>query len=251
MTSENGGFHPNGSGAPPIVPFPGPPTSAPVLAPAPAPLAPAAPVAVAEPPAEELSPETLIFRSGLITPDQLGELVQERVRSGRPAHEIVIERGWADAAMVAQALVGQVPVQPSPPPVQPVPVEQPPALELVPEPVQEPAPSFTWQPEPALEQPVAAVLPEPEPAAAEPAAAAADAHTEPSAGAELEFSVSLHFAGGERVQLGSFAGAAAAKDAAREAAARLAAADEGWPFLGGRFVRPEAVLSVAVDAVVR
>lgn len=229
------------------------------------------------PPAEaDPSPETLLFRTGLLSPDQLGELVQERVGSGRSVEEIVVERGWLDAETVARAL-GQGAAAPSVP--APVPAAEPhpdpfaiPVVEPTPEPPQELhqpvvaesaiaslAPSVAptaFEPvhvEPATVEPatVAPVTVEPvavEPATVEPAQPV-EQPQEPAAAA-VEFRVSIRFAGNECVEVASHADAGEAKAAAHALVAQLSEGGE-WPFVGGRFVRPEAVLSVDVDAVVR
>ena len=229
------------------------------------------------PPAEaDPSPETLLFRTGLLSPDQLGELVQERVGSGRSVEEIVVERGWLDAETVARAL-GQEASAPS----VPAPV---PAVEPHPDPFAIPVVEPTPEALPELHQPVAAepaiasfapavapttfepvrvesaivehVAVEPvavEPVAVEPVAVELAQPVEQpraQAAATVEFRVSIRFAGNECVEVASHADAGEAKAAAQALVAQLAQGVE-WPFVGGRFVRPEAVLSVDVDPVVR
>jgi hypothetical protein len=51
--------------------------------------------------------------------------------------------------------------------------------------------------------------------------------------------------------MATHAGAEEAKSAAQALVAQLSSERAEWPFVGGRFVRPDAVLSVDVDAVVR
>jgi hypothetical protein len=68
---------------------------------------------------------------------------------------------------------------------------------------------------------------------------------------EVEFRVVVRFAGNEVVEIARFASPDEAKGCAHALAAELAGAKDEWPFLGGRYVRPEAVLSVDVDAIVR
>jgi hypothetical protein len=63
--------------------------------------------------------------------------------------------------------------------------------------------------------------------------------------------VTIRFVGNECVEIASHADAVAAKAAAQALVAQLSQERGEWPFVGGRFVRPEAVLSVDVDAVVR
>ena len=62
------------------------------------------------------------------------------------------------------------------------------------------------------------------------------------------FSVSVRLADGEQLAVGEFADLGAADQCAAELARRLAAEEEiGWPRVGGRFVRPAAIVSVDVD----
>jgi hypothetical protein len=247
------------------------------------------PIATVAPVTSDATPETLIFRAGLLTPDQLGELVQERVSSGRSVEQIVVERGWADLATVSRALGLEAPAAvipalpaevsaptvefPSPPavvPAPPVAVNVPPPAELVAVPVE------------VLEAPVELLaVPVEVPAlpavTSEPAAQIAVSEPEPQADVtesaplhvisipvihpsvrpaetqvtELEFRVLLRFVGNDVTEIARFDDGAAAKESAHAIAAELAGAHAEWPFLAGRFVRPEAVLSVDVDAIVR
>jgi hypothetical protein len=227
-----------------------------------------------EAPAAEPSPETLLFRTGLLSPDQLGELVQERVGSGRTVEEIVVERGWLDAATVAGALgqgtasapAAEPAVEPHPDPfaipvaeltAQPMPVVTA-TFELAPSPEPQPFPPVAPEPEvlsfaPAVVEPpvvLEPVLQEPvvqKPVVQEQPAGAGL----PAPAASVEFRVTIRFVGNECVEIASHADAVAAKAAAQALVAQLAQQHGEWPFVGGRFVRPAAVLSVDVDAVVR
>lgn len=217
----------------------------------------AAPPAPLETPAEvEPSPETLLFRTGLLNPDQLGELVQERVGSGRSVEEIVVERGWLDADTVARALGQDTAAAAEPTPVaaaapHPDPFAVP-VVELAPQPQSQPLP----EPEiaafvPAVAVEAASVEPiRVEPLPVEPVPAES-LLAESGPAAAVEFRVSLRFVGSECVEVASHADAVEAKAAAYALVQQLSADDGSWPFVGGRFVRPEAVLSVDVDAVVR
>ena len=69
--------------------------------------------------------------------------------------------------------------------------------------------------------------------------------------AAVEFRVSIRFLGNECVEIASHTDADEAKSAAQALVAQLSQGGGDWPFVGGRFVRPDAVLSVDVDAVVR
>jgi hypothetical protein len=64
-------------------------------------------------PAENVPPlETLLYEAGLITPDQLGELVRDSVVLRRPVATVAVERGWvspeAIQVLLAQAFAERV-----------------------------------------------------------------------------------------------------------------------------------------------
>ena len=71
--------------------------------------------------------------------------------------------------------------------------------------------------------------------------------TEPAAQPEpeapLTWAVVLRLANGERLELGSFPGEAAAVEQAHSVVAQVSS-KEGWPFVAGRFIRPDAIVSV-------
>ena len=78
-------------------------------------------------------------------------------------------------------------------------------------------------------------MPEPAPAPA-PAPAPVQAAPRTDVGAR----VLVRLENGERIEVGAFDGFEAAKKRARELMAELGQAAE-WPFLSGRYVRPEAI----------
>jgi hypothetical protein len=242
---ENGNAHLNGTG---------PANGAVTLVPPPA--AQPTPTVTLAPPVPEPTPETLIFRAGLLTPDQLGELVQERVSSGRTVEQIVVDRGWADAATVARALGLEPPAAEVAVPVVEVAV---PVVEVAAPVVESHAPVAQIPTQPVEVHVQAAQTAAPSAAVAEPAPLhvvtipVAESSTElvETEATAIEFRVVLRFAGNEVTEMARFETATEAKDAAHAIAAELAGARDEWPFLGGRYVRPEAVLSVDVDAIVR
>ena len=262
---DNGNVHMNGNGSA---------NGAIGLVPPPA--AHPAPTVITAAPVPEATPETLIFRAGLLTPDQLGELVQERVSSGRTVEQIVVDRGWADAATVARVL-GQEPqiveteaavVETAAPVAEiatpvvelaaPAEITAPaveaaaPVVEIATQPAEATAPAIEVL-APAVEsaaQPAAVSEPAPLHVVATPIADAITESVESEA-TEVEFRVVLRFAGNEGTEIERCATADEAKSSAHTIAAELAGARDEWPFLGGRHVRPEAVLSVDVDAIVR
>ncbi len=201
-------------------PAPAPQEPAPVLEVAPAPVAPlpvaAAPVAPG--PAEPETPaglplEGLLLRFGLITTEQLTEAMRERTATGKDIGAIVVERGWVDAAQLARvASYG-------------------PAFE--PEPPAEPAPAP--EPVPAAEP---EVEPTPSPAPAPPAPAAASGQ---------RVKVFVRLTSGERVDAGTFDGLEGAKARGAEIARTLAGEAPEWPFVAGRFLRPDTIVSLDVE----
>jgi hypothetical protein len=124
-----------------------------------------------------------------------------------------------------------------PEPVHTVPVPEPLQPVAAPEPVQsDPVQA------PAAVQPVAAPAPvEPVVAAPEPVEP-----EQPVANPALHLHVMLRLTNGERIQMASFEEKDAAKEFALELSRELAVSAD-WPFIGGRFVRPEAVVSIDID----
>jgi hypothetical protein len=191
---------------------PSPPPERPVLevAPSPAP----APASPAEPEAPAGLPlEGLLLRFGLITTEQLTEAMRERSATGKDIGAIVVERGWVDAAQLARVVSGDTAPAPAPAPE--------------PEPEPEPAP----EPE---------VVPEPEPTPEPPPPAA----TQPTG---QRVKVFVRLVSGERVDAGSFGSLDHAKEQGAEIARTLAADAPEWPFVAGRFLRPDTIVSLDVE----
>jgi hypothetical protein len=218
------------------------------LAPAPV-LAPANAVGGSEPlspapaaPTESPSLESTLLRMRLVTPDQIASAMREEAETGRSIAEIVVANGWVTAEDVARlqaapaapaAVVASAPepVASSPEPVAAAPVAPPASA---PEPAA-----------PAAPVPVAAEPEEPAPApASAPAAVEVSDPTAPRAGVGARVLVRLE--NGERIEVGAFEGFEAAKERARGLMAELQQSAE-WPFLSGRYVRPEAIVSIDVD----
>lgn len=208
-----------------------PPPERPTLevAPAPTSVPPASPPASAPAvPAEPDVPaglplEGLLLRFGLITTEQLTEALREKSSTGKDIGAIVLERGWVDEAQLARvasygpALVPEPAAEPAPEP-EPVPAAEP-----------EPTPT------PMAEAPA----PAPEPAPAPPAA------VQQPTGQRIK--VFARLSNGERVDAGSFDGLDLAKERAAEIARTLAADAPEWPFVAGRFLRPDTIVSLDVE----
>jgi Type II secretion system (T2SS), protein E, N-terminal domain len=136
-----------------------------------------------------------------------------------------------------------------------------------PEPVVEPEPALRVQPleapapAPALEsvasaEPVPLPPPEPTPPAPpHPPAAEAPAPPvetpaeapEPPAAPPALWRLSIRLANGERVEAGDYPDQESAKQEAKAVMAQVADADSGeWPFVNGRFLKPDTIVSVDI-----
>lgn len=238
--------------------------------------------------AGEPSVETLLFKAGLITADQLGEVVLERVQSGRPAGEIVVERGLVSPEALAGALAGpaapavetvQAPVAetvaaPAPAPVveasaehvpavavsEPVVPVAPPAPEPVeatvvappaPEPVEATVVAPPVEPAPVhVELTVEPVQPQPEPQPEPPPAAAAESDEHGFSMGEVHYGIRIRLAEGVTLEAGSYPSRERAIEVARGIAGQLAAEGGEWPLVGDTLVRPDAVLAIEIESAV-
>jgi len=212
--------------------------------------------------AEELKTlplQALLVRSGAITIDQLSEALRANVATGRSVEEIAIERGWVAAEYVAQLVAAKQAASPEAPaaepavqpaaqplqqahavaPAQPAPVE---AAQHV-QHVQQVQPVETPPPAP----PNSYVVDTPPPMGAG-SAGAAPAQPQHSMEAEASVGVFLNLTDGQRVWVGRFGSEAEAERHAREVIQTFVRPEPGvWPRFGGRFVRPEAVVSVELS----
>ena len=214
----------------------------PPLSPGTAPISPA-PAPMSQLPSRPTTPsiEAQVVRLGLMTPDQVATAMREEAETGRTFDEIVIGHGWLSADDLGRLREPDAPA--SAPTPTPAPVEPPVAL----------VPPVTAEPEPA---PIAVVSePEPEPVAtAEPfAPPAVEIAPDPvptiaaAPPATTSARVFVRLAGGERVDAGSFESEGEAERRARELM-RLLDAGGDWPQLDGRYIRPDAIVSIDVDA---
>ncbi len=245
--------------------------------------------------ASSMSVEALLFQAGLITADQLGELVRDSVVLNRPAAEVAVERGlvsWvALQEVLAKASAPAADSLPFPLPVEALPLHAVPEVEvaLVPEAPPQPVSPFSpealqallaaapiadavrievAQPEAPAEPVMPAVMPEqtqpvvllpvePTPVAEEPVVepvmpaappAVAEVPAEPVIPAPVTtvFAVMLRLQTGERIPVDRAASFETAAEVARGLADRFAGATE-WPLLAGRYIRPDAVVSVDIE----
>jgi hypothetical protein len=204
--------------------------------------------------------QALLVRGGHLTLDQLAEALRESVPTGKPVEEIAVERGWVSAEVLAElrALKAEAATEA----VAPAAVaEEPPAVVEVSEPVAEaPAPVVEVppvlveapppEPEPVAEVPAPVLVAPPapvEPPASEPTLAPIIFEaTEPEV--EREVRVVLCLTDGEQVLVETLP-EREAEARARQLVRELVRPEPGvWPFYGGRFVRPEAIVSIALLA---
>ncbi len=129
----------------------------------------------------------------------------------------------AEPVVAAEPVIYAEPVVAAEPVVVPEPVVAPPILAHEPLLAPEPVP-----PEP--------VVPAPAPLLEQPA-------SEQDADTVVTWSVVLRLADGDRVEIGAFHSSGEAKELAQNVVRQIAS-NHGWPFFAGRFIRPEAIISV-------
>ena len=163
------------------------------------------------------------MQAGKLSMGQLAQAHRDRLESGKPLLEIVVERGWVTAEDIAEVEGGTKPVQPAPTPPEPV--------------VESTAP----EPEPPAEaESSAGTPPEPESEPATTSAAAA----EPKPG-DQHVLVGIRLTTGDLVPAGHAPSADTAATLGQAVVAELTqAADDEWPFFDGRFIKPDTIVSV-------
>ncbi len=255
--------------------------SRPLAAPADSATPPAAPAPQPEPapaPVEaavEVAPETELQPLPPVNGNGAGTAPEAETQPAPPpaepvVHEEPVQVPPAPAPVVEPAFVQPSPAQPSPIDPPPAPAPAPP---LVPDPPAEPiapvateptgAPEPAPAPEPVLpaepQPPVVSPAPEPlplqvpapsttppgepyPPAAAQPAPAAPDGPP-----GEPAYRVTVRLVNGERVEAGTFPDLPSAQECAKTLMAQVAAAAQGeWPFVSGRFLKPDTIVSVDI-----
>ncbi|MGZ4394873.1 MAG: hypothetical protein ACXVZ2_05860 [Gaiellaceae bacterium] len=230
--------------------------------PAPAP-APAEPVAAEPDPNAPGMLERKLLQFGLVTMDQLGEAMREEAATGRSVAAILIDRGWVSQEQITQLFEPAAPLAAAPV-AAPAPASAPVAVavaELPPEPA--PEPSFLDE-IPADPVPVPAPAPAPEPAPVAPPApetVAEVVHLEPvhpvhdlapSAKvpnpSSLAFHLYIRLSTGERIDANVFDDLNDARLHAEDLVKKLSSNSHVWPHFGGRYIRPEAIISIDVEA---
>jgi hypothetical protein len=246
--------------APEPAPEPEPePEPAAVEAPEPAPEPPPAPAAVEEGapepapevvlPAESPSPPELANDEFEFIPEPIAVaptvIPEPPAPVGEPLEPAAIERETAQPAAV----------EPAPPVETPAPSAQPPVASL-PDPDPDPDPLSTsalHTVEPPTRDVVPQLRPPVPPEPAPPAVEELETTAQPvvagpsPASPEEGHEVVVRLADGEVVSAGSFSSRDAAKDAAKSLTRQIASSPAGeWPEIGGRFVRPELIVSVDI-----
>lgn len=176
-------------------------------------------------PHNQPSIEAQVVRLGLMTPDQVATAMREEAESGRSFDEIVVAHGWVSSEDLARVREPVAVAAVPPPPVSVVPDPEPapaPPVAIVPDHVPVPLPEPVVAPEVVAPEVVA------------PAATAT--------GAE----VFVRLSSGERVGAGAFDSEAGAETRARDLM-RALDGNGDWPQLDGRFIRPDAVVSIDVE----
>jgi hypothetical protein len=147
---------------------------------------------------------------GLMNPDDVATTMREEAETGRTFAELAVERGRISAEDMAR-LTGEQPSEAAPAPT-PLPAQA------------------SVQPAPAALEPAPAPTPEPKPAVQQVVTA----------------EVFIRLTSGERIRVGAFDGQSAAEQRARELMAALDSHGD-WPQIEGRYIRPDAVVSIDVD----
>jgi hypothetical protein len=210
---------------------------------------------------------TRLLRMGLVTLPQLSAAMAQQAATGRPLEELVVELGLISAEDLAKldesapTAAPTAPLAPAPEPVlevapvpepAPAPVYevQPHAFQLDPTPnptTAQPAPVAT--PEPVAAHPVAGT-PEPLAMIAEPAPAPEPMPYPVEAPPVATYAVVVQLENGVKLDVGAYPDAQSARDAATAVMRAVRAASDDWPVLGGRFVRPEAVVAIEIATLI-
>lgn len=223
------------------------------------PAAPAPAVSEPEPAPAPAAPESQapgilerkLLQFGLVTMDQLGEAMREEAATGHPVAAILLERGWVSEEQIAQLLdpAPQLAAEPAPAPApvlvavavaevppEPMPV---PLAEVPQEPTPEPVPTLAPPAAPSAPEPAAAVTPPPPAPGFDPS---------PAAPSSLAFHLYIRLSTGERIDANTFVDLNEARLHAEDLVKKLASNSHVWPHFGGRYIRPEAIISIDVEA---
>jgi len=188
--------------------------------------APGAPASHEESPALDGPPPlpNRLLRMGLVTLPQLSAAMQQQAQTGQALTDILIQNGLISPEDLARLEEPAAPPETAPMPLAP---------EFVP-----------------TEPPTADIPSQAEPAPApSPAPAAAPAAVPVLAGTPLQLAVVAQLDSGTRIELATFADGNAAREFATQAMRAVAHAGDEWPLIGGRFVRPQSVVTIEISAL--
>ena len=226
----------------PVVPEPEP---EPAAFQVPAPVAPAAPepLATPEPAADAAQPPSAAPEKPAGEPAALAPeppVSPEPAPVPEPAAVPEAPAAPEPPALVQPVAAPTFPAAPEPSPALETPTPEPAASpEPVPFPDPEPAPSPPSYP-PAAAAPETAPPPIPEEPETTPTA------PEPTV-VSIPWRLTIRLTNGERVEAGDFADQESAKQEAKAVMAQVADADSGeWPFVSGRFLKPDTIVSVDI-----
>jgi hypothetical protein len=179
-------------------------------------------------PATPLRPplEAQLVQQGKLSMGQLAQAHRDRLEKGGSVLDIVVERGWVSGEDVV-ALRAEHAVETSTPAPAPMPA---------------PAPVVAAEPEPKVE-PVPEVAPAPAPA---PVAESPAPVLEATRSDETPFTIAIRLTTGELIVAGQTEGADKAEALAQAVVADLATQGDSWPSFGGRYLRPETIVSVDI-----
>jgi hypothetical protein len=154
----------------------------------------------------------------------------QQAATGRPLEELLVEMGLVSADDLAKLEEPTAPAAAVPAPAAPAATAAPvpPPHDAAVAPAAAPVAAPALPPTPAL---VEAPAPAPAPVAAQ------------------HFAVVAELENGSKVDLGVYADLAQAREAATYAMRAIRDAGADWPVLGGRYVRPQAVLAIEVTAL--
>jgi hypothetical protein len=151
-------------------------------------------------------PEADLVESGRLSMGQLAQAHRDRLETGKPVLDVIVERGWVSAEEVAELRAAHGIEAPPPAPVQTVPEP-----EAVPEPTTEP----TTEPAPM-----------------------------PAATAAARYTIAIRLSTGELIEAGETEGSEKAAALGLAVVADLTKDGSDWPFFGGRYLNPETIVSV-------
>jgi hypothetical protein len=149
-------------------------------------------------------PEADLVEAGKLSMGQLAQAHRDRLETGRPVLDVIVERGWVSADEVAELRAAHG-IEVSPP-----------------APVQSP----------------------PEPAAVEDPVPAADSDPLAPAAVAGRYTIAIRLTTGELIEAGETEGSDKAAALGLAVVADLTKDGGDWPFFGGRYLNPETIVSV-------